>query len=78
MGELLTKIGVASATPIKWWTAADMPLLVTVDEAARLLRINRRTIYKLVAAGKLKLMKIGPRSSRITTPSLLQFAGVED
>ena len=58
--------------------AGDVPLLATVSNSARLLDVNRRTIYKLVAAGKLELVKIGPRSSRITGASLLRLAGVKE
>ena len=63
--------------PVVTWWGADMPLLVTVSEAARLIRVNKRTIYKLVAAGKLELVRIGPRSQRVTVASLLHLAGVK-
>jgi excisionase family DNA binding protein len=38
------------------------PILVTINEAMRLLSVKRTTVYKLIAAKKLKLKKIGRRS----------------
>ena len=43
------------------------PLLVTINEAGRLLGIRRTTLYKLVAEKKLKLKKIGRRSLIVFT-----------
>jgi excisionase family DNA binding protein len=37
------------------------PMLVTVDEAAELLRIGRTTAYELVMSGKLQSVKVGRR-----------------
>ncbi len=37
------------------------PMLVTVEEAARLLRIGRTTTYELVMSGKLQSVKVGRR-----------------
>jgi excisionase family DNA binding protein len=37
------------------------PMLVTVEEAAVLLRIGRTTAYELVMSGKLKSVKVGRR-----------------
>ena len=37
------------------------PVLVTVEEAAVLLRIGRTTAYELVMSGKLKSVKVGRR-----------------
>ena len=37
------------------------PMLVTVEEAAMLLRIGRTTAYELVMSGKLKSVKVGRR-----------------
>ena len=36
-------------------------MLVTVEEAARLLRIGRTTTYELVMSGKLQSVKVGRR-----------------
>lgn len=35
------------------------PLVVTVGEAAKMLRVSSRTIYKLIASGSLPAYKIG-------------------
>ena len=37
------------------------PMLVTVEEAAEMLRIGRTTAYELVMSGKLKSVKVGRR-----------------
>jgi excisionase family DNA binding protein len=37
------------------------PVLVTVEEAAGLLRIGRTTAYELVMSGKLQSVKVGRR-----------------
>ena len=39
----------------------DSPLLLTVEEAARLLRIGRTTTYELVMRGRLQSVKVGRR-----------------
>jgi excisionase family DNA binding protein len=38
-----------------------IPLLVTVEEAAGMLRIGRTTAYELVMSGKLQSVKVGRR-----------------
>jgi excisionase family DNA binding protein len=37
------------------------PMLVTVEEAAEILRIGRTTAYELVMGGKLQSVKVGRR-----------------
>ena len=76
MAELLIKSG-AFPTPFHRW-AMDVPLLATVNESAKLLRVNRRTIYKMAADGRLVLVKVGPRTTRVTGASLLRLAGVNE
>ncbi|WP_261537178.1 helix-turn-helix transcriptional regulator [Burkholderia multivorans] len=44
--------------------------LYKVHEVTRLLSISRSTVYRLVCAGKLRLVKIGARSSFITAESV--------
>ncbi len=48
------------------------PLLYTVPEAARLLRLSERTIWAMVAGGDLPSLKIG-RSRRIRWEDLQRF-----
>lgn len=50
--------------------------LITLPEAADALRVSRRTIERLVAAGKLRLRKIG-RSSRISEAELAEYVNRE-
>lgn len=42
-------------------------------QACRLLGISDATVYRLVSAGELDLVKIGPRASGITRDSLVRF-----
>jgi excisionase family DNA binding protein len=44
-----------------WSTQIGNPMLVTVEEAALLLRIGRTTAYELVMSGKLQSVKVGRR-----------------
>ncbi|MGM8838506.1 helix-turn-helix transcriptional regulator [Thermus sp. 93170] len=48
-------------------------LLLTYQEVARALGLSRRTVFKLVAEGKLRRVHPTPRSARITRESLLAF-----
>jgi excisionase family DNA binding protein len=48
------------------------PLLVTIREAAALLRLGRSTLYELIACGEIKVVRIG-RSVRVPTAALDAF-----
>lgn len=50
---------------------APEPLL-TLDEAARLLAVSRRTVERLVDAGRIRPVRIG-RSVRVTARELEAF-----
>jgi excisionase family DNA binding protein len=50
----------------------EPPVLVTVEEAARILSIGRTACYMLVLKGKLQSVKIG-RSRRVVLSSLQEF-----
>ncbi|MBD3810813.1 MAG: helix-turn-helix domain-containing protein [Betaproteobacteria bacterium] len=49
-------------------------LVYRIPQAARLLAISRSSAYRLIDAGELELVKLGPRSSAITRASLIAFA----
>lgn len=49
-------------------------LVYRIPQAARLLAMGRSSVYRLVDAGELELVKIGVRSSAITRASLVAFA----
>lgn len=53
---------------------AGDPLLLTPEEAAKLLRVGRTTIYALMKAGQLRPVHIG-RSCRISHAELERFVG---
>jgi excisionase family DNA binding protein len=46
--------------------------LLRIDEAAARIAVSRATLYQLVAAGEIQMVKIG-RSSRIPTTSVSDF-----
>ena len=50
----------------------DLPLLLTVEEMASVLRIGRNAAYQLVKDGNLQSIRIG-RCIRIPRAALLQF-----
>jgi excisionase family DNA binding protein len=50
-----------------------LPPVLTVDEAARLLRVNRKTLYEAVRAGEVPgVVRVG-RSIRIGREALLRW-----
>ncbi|RBY78776.1 hypothetical protein DQ238_12005 [Geodermatophilus sp. TF02-6] len=51
---------------------AGDPLLLTPEEAARLLRVGRTTVYALMKAGELRPVHIG-RSCRLARAELERF-----
>ena len=50
-------------------TTGELPLVLTVDEARRLLRIGRRQLYQAIARQDVPAVKVG-RSIRIPRSSL--------
>lgn len=52
--------------------AADARLLITVDEAMRLLSVKRDLLYTLINSGAIKSMTIG-RARRVVTASLYEY-----
>jgi excisionase family DNA binding protein len=55
--------------------ALALPLLMKIDGVMRTLAISRRTVYELIKDGKLHLVRVGVRGSRIRTEEVLQLAG---
>jgi excisionase family DNA binding protein len=51
----------------------DLPLLLTVGEVARELRLSERQIYNLASQSRLEIVRIG-RSVRFTRASVLALA----
>lgn len=51
---------------------ADLPVLVTPKEAARLLRLSKSTLHQLLASGRISSVKIG-RSRRIPLTELSSY-----
>ena len=48
-------------------------ILLTQAEAGHLLRISRTTLYRLVQAGELQQINLGPRCARIRRESIDAF-----
>jgi excisionase family DNA binding protein len=52
---------------------------VSLDQAAGLLRVSRRTVYNWIRAGRLQTIRtLGGNSQRVLITSLEQAAGVPD
>jgi excisionase family DNA binding protein len=47
--------------------------LLTVEEVAEKLRLGPRTVYRLIEAGKLKVIKISRKAYRISEKELIRF-----
>jgi len=47
--------------------------LVTIDQAMAALQCSRQTIYRLANEGKLEIVRIGDRMTRVTQRSLNQM-----
>ncbi|AQQ19499.1 helix-turn-helix transcriptional regulator [Burkholderia cenocepacia] len=61
-------------TPDQTTSDAPAPVkLYKVREVMRQLSVSRSTVYRLVHAGKLRLVKIGTHSSYITAESVDAF-----
>jgi excisionase family DNA binding protein len=54
-------------------TPSPLPHTLTVDEAADVLRVNRKTVYELVAAGELPGVRCFGRTIRIHRETLLRW-----
>jgi excisionase family DNA binding protein len=53
------------------------PTLLTVEEAAASLRLSRASVYRRIAAGELRAVRLGPQagsSVRVPVSALLEFA----
>ena len=56
--------------------APDLPVTMTVEEAARLLGISRGAAYRAAAAGQIPTIRIG-RRLLVPTARLLEMLGLE-
>lgn len=54
-------------------TQSNDPLLVTIAEAATLLRCGPKAIRKSIAAGELPVVRLGERTQRIPVAALREF-----
>ena len=51
----------------------DAREVLTPAEAAELLQVHVKTVYKWIETGELRSAKLGPRSTRILKSDLMQF-----
>ena len=52
---------------------AEPPTLVTIESAARDLSLSRRTLYRMIDAGAIPVVKLTPRSVRIPREDLAKY-----
>jgi excisionase family DNA binding protein len=57
--------------------AETMPNLITIREASEMLKLSQRTLYKLIAKGEIKPIRVG-RSLRVDSESLIDRSIVTD
>ena len=48
---------------------------LTVDEAAQRFRVSARTVWNWIAAGRLRSLKLGRRTTRIPADAIEEFLG---
>jgi len=53
----------------------ETPLLYKISSVMDLLQVSHATVYRLVASGELKLVKLSTRASRITSESVSNLLG---
>jgi predicted DNA-binding transcriptional regulator AlpA len=56
-------------------TTREPPLLYKISSVMDLLQVSHATVYRLVASGELKLVKLSTRASRITSESVSNLLG---
>ena len=56
----------------------EVPLLYKISSVMELLQVSHATVYRLVASGELKLIKLSSRASRITSESVGKLLGKSD
>ena len=52
-----------------------MKMIYTTAEAAEVLGVSRKTIYRLIKAGKLRAKKMGYRTIRISHEAIMDYMG---
>lgn len=55
------------------YAEARTPLLLTVDEVGNTLALSRATVYRLIEAGELVPIHVGPRSPRFRPEDVEAF-----
>lgn len=58
-------------------SAASTPEMLTIDEAAALLRVNPRTVQRAIAAGRIAHVRLSRQTVRIPRTALLEPAEPE-
>jgi excisionase family DNA binding protein len=54
---------------------ADLPVVLTVDEVATLLRVDRKTIYEMIRRGELPGVRRIRRAIRVSRMAVLEWLG---
>jgi excisionase family DNA binding protein len=62
-----------TATPSKESAEAELPPILTVDELAAFLRLNRKTVYEAVSKGEIPGVRRIGHTFRISRDAVLQW-----
>ena len=55
----------------------DYDEILTVDDLCKILKLSRDTMYKLIADGEIKTIKLGNNKHRIPKQYLIDFLNLE-
>jgi excisionase family DNA binding protein len=58
--------------------ANSLPVVLTVDEVAALLRVDRKSVYSMIRRGKLPGVRRVNRAIRIGRDAVIRWLGADD
>ena len=56
----------------------EHPEFLTVPEAAQLLRVGTDTIFRLGEEGRIRVVRLGPRTARVVAADIAALTGTRD
>ena len=64
-----------SGGPIRPASWSDLPLALRADEVAAVLGVSRSTVHRLIAAGRLRAVRLSERRLLVSKDVLMKFMG---